>query len=676
MSRTRIINRLAKKLGLFRRDQRGNVAVIVGAAIIPLVGALGLATDTARSYLVKARLSQALDAAALAGGKVYFSTQRDADIKKYFAANFPSASAPIYDAPYTASFMNANVVLSSPVNGGVSGKENLTLKAKATIPTTFMRILGFDTVTVDATSQVTRAISALDVVISMDWSGSMASPGTKITSARDAAVTFVDAVFGTNSVAPTLTVDGTTYNLLNMGFVPWNSKVNLTTQGQTFTTVTTQTVPQFTNPVTGQRQTTLYYANNSEVPLLNNPNDLPGGWSGCIYARYLGDAYNDNDADTVRGTVTMGSGTGQRQWLGWEPMASDDSEPQSGNWSNADGPSGTRWVNSTTWKTKNCNNAYFLDIGTTNYDNAQEPYTDTNGNGTRDAGEPFTDKNGNGTWDAGSIKTSPSPYTTTNSSRPLGVPNPQAAAGSTYTSGGTTKKYSGFLKFIDPSKSYLEPGSVASYASNPGSTDCTNCLSKGVVPLTNVKATIRNKLTAITTSDPTGNTNLEQGLYWAWEMLMPGVPFNEAVATVPFKRIRAIVILTDGEQVGGAGDAYKGRFGFQEGAGVNDDPDHGTITINGPAFPQLTTPEVTKVVQNNLDNRARQLADHIKAEGIRLYVIGFDLAGNTHALTFLQDIASPADENGTYLFDAPSPSDLDAVFKQIAASLSNLRVSM
>mgnify|MGYP001097878399 CR=1 FL=1 len=80
--------------------------------------------------------------------------------------------------------------------------------------------------------------------------------------------------------------------------------------------------------------------------------------------------------------------------------------------------------------------------------------------------------------------------------------------------------------------------------------------------------------------------------------------------------------------------------------------------------------------QNNLDNQARQLAENIKAEGIKLYVIGFDLAGNTHALTFLQDLASPADETGVYFFDAPNPSDLDAVFKQIAASLSNLRISM
>lgn len=36
----------------------------------------------------------------------------------------------------------------------------------------------------------------------------------------------------------------------------------------------------------------------------------------------------------------------------------------------------------------------FADIG------KPEPYTDSNGNGQRDAGEPYTDTNGNGKWDA------------------------------------------------------------------------------------------------------------------------------------------------------------------------------------------------------------------------------------------------------------------------------------
>jgi Flp pilus assembly protein TadG len=645
--------RIAKKLGFFRHDQRGNVAVIVGAAIVPLVGALGLATDTARGYLVKARLSQALDAAALAGGKVYFSTLRDDDIKKYFKANFPSANTPVYDAKYKATFMQADVTLNHPVNGGTTGKENLTLTATATIDTTFMRVLGFENITVDATSQVTRAISALDAVISMDFSGSMG--GTKIISARDAAIDFVNDVFGTNTTSPQLTVDGITYNLLNVGFVPWNAKVNVTTLGTTANIQQTDPLPAswnkgaFTNPVTGQAGT-LYKSKGSEVPLLNDPSQLPGGWSGCIYARYLGDASNDtatadsNDADTVRGQVERGpSGTyaaGNRQWYGWEPMAKDDSEAQSGNWSNADGPSTSRWVTNSSYRAKSCNNAYFLDMnGTANYDNAD-----------------------------GSIRSTGSGYSSTNTSRPLGVPNPLAAAGSSYTSGGVTKKYSGFMKFIDPTKSYNQPGpgaqSGVNYWTNPASADCTPCLSKGIIALQTDKNKIVSELNTITSSTPTGTTDLEQGLYWAWEVLTPGVPFDQAVATVPFKRIRAIIILTDGEQVGGIGDAYKGRFGLDTIAGLNtDNTTHGNVRVNG------------TLVQNNLDNRARQLAEHIKQEGIKIYVIGFELAGNAHSQTFLQDLASPADSDGVYFFNADT-TNVSGVFKQIAASLSNLRVSM
>ena len=58
--------------------------------MIPMIGALGLATDTARGFLLKARLSQAIDQAVLAGGKeAYFSSTRNDDVLKYFAANLP-----------------------------------------------------------------------------------------------------------------------------------------------------------------------------------------------------------------------------------------------------------------------------------------------------------------------------------------------------------------------------------------------------------------------------------------------------------------------------------------------------------------------------------------------------------------------------------------------------------
>ena len=84
-----LLRRAGACLHGFRRDEKGAVAILVAVAAIPLIAALGLATDTARGYIVKARLSQALDAAALAGGKNMFGADRDADIEMFFDANFP-----------------------------------------------------------------------------------------------------------------------------------------------------------------------------------------------------------------------------------------------------------------------------------------------------------------------------------------------------------------------------------------------------------------------------------------------------------------------------------------------------------------------------------------------------------------------------------------------------------
>ena len=54
----------------FAHDERGAVAVWVGLALITFVGCAGMAVDTTRGYMVKARLSQALDAAAVGCGAV------------------------------------------------------------------------------------------------------------------------------------------------------------------------------------------------------------------------------------------------------------------------------------------------------------------------------------------------------------------------------------------------------------------------------------------------------------------------------------------------------------------------------------------------------------------------------------------------------------------------------
>lgn len=287
----------------FLRQESGAAIVLFALGAVPMVAFVGMGTDTARAYLVKSRMSSALDAAALAGGRKFFSPGRDADINMFFNANFP------------AGYMGATV--SGPTIAVDEMDERLTLTASADIPTTLMRVLGFDHLTVTESTEITRQMQALDVVIAVDMSGSMGSSSgssTRIAAARDAATDLVDILYGNNGAN----------DLLNIGLVPWNAKVNVTLDGTVFDSSLTTTVPVtgFVNPITGAAQSDVYQVNNSPVPLLSAP---PSDWAGCVYNRYIDNAFTDDDADVLLGLADMPSA----DWPAWEPVGIEG-EPVSG----------------------------------------------------------------------------------------------------------------------------------------------------------------------------------------------------------------------------------------------------------------------------------------------------------------------------------------------------------
>ncbi|MBK8160721.1 MAG: hypothetical protein IPK59_18800 [Rhodospirillaceae bacterium] len=174
---------------------------------------------------------------------------------------------------------------------------------------------------------------------------------------------------------------------------------------------------------------------------------------------------------------------------------------------------------------------------------------------------------------------------------------------------------------------------------NPGqgyasTSDCTPTLTHGILPLQGVRDAASKQLVvnsieglyAPPGSVPKGNTNAPQGLYWAWEVLMAGEPFNEAKASTPFTRTQAIVLLTDGQITGENGDAYKGVFGPDNGAGTTNK--HGKIS---------------GTTNNNLNERLKKLAATIKgadpAKGVKIYVVQYD-DPSTSLKTLLQSVAT------------------------------------
>jgi len=182
--------------------ERGGILPLFAFLAVVLIGFLGVSIDAGRAYLLKARLSNALDSVALVGGQTLFEADRNDQMQKYFEANFP------------ADMMGAVVEVNYPT-GIVSG-DNIEVTATAVLPTTFLKVLKIDNVTVKARAVVSRGINGMEVVLVLDNTGSM-RPGAKMESMKQAAHDLVDVLFGTEQ-----SIEG-----FYVGVVPYSHIVNI-----------------------------------------------------------------------------------------------------------------------------------------------------------------------------------------------------------------------------------------------------------------------------------------------------------------------------------------------------------------------------------------------------------------------------------------------------------------
>jgi Flp pilus assembly protein TadG len=158
----------------FDRGRRGATLILLTLAlslvVLPLVG---IAIDGTTCYLVRVKLSQAVDAAALGGARSLStgldlasqSSSATATALSYLNANFPSG---LMGATFSGS-----PSISITQNSTMS--RTVLVQASLVVPLTFMRIAGFRTATVADTGQATRRDVNLMLVV--DRSSSMQTAG-------------------------------------------------------------------------------------------------------------------------------------------------------------------------------------------------------------------------------------------------------------------------------------------------------------------------------------------------------------------------------------------------------------------------------------------------------------------------------------------------------------------
>jgi len=196
-----MITKITNQLSQYIRHQVGVVAVAFGLMIPVVISAVGLSVDMSQAYLVKSRLSSALDAAALAaaaGGSDDESEIQD-KVDAFMEANYPEGR------------VGTKVSIDVSLDG-----DELTVTSTAQLETLFMRIFGYETLDVEATTIVQREVRGLEVVMVLDNTGSM-NTDNNIATLRDATTNFIEILFASVSDP----------DLVKVGLVPYASSVNV-----------------------------------------------------------------------------------------------------------------------------------------------------------------------------------------------------------------------------------------------------------------------------------------------------------------------------------------------------------------------------------------------------------------------------------------------------------------
>lgn len=652
------LRRFAARLKDFPGDRRGSAVVYVAVIAVPLVSIVGVSIDAARGYLVKSKLSQALDAAGLAGGRVALSDTRDADIRMYFQTNFPPG------------YMDAALGTNDPQINMDANAEELTLSATATIPTTFMRILGHNDMTVRASNVIHRTVKGMELALVMDNTGSM-SNNSRMTLMKAAATDLVNILFGSRETAPNFWIS----------LIPYVAIVNIGDQRSAWTYTPSFSSVQITSIV------------SRKTDLSNDPDT----WRVLVTTATDHGFYNGQIVD-IAGVTGINNGIYNGRFM---IRTTEAGAPTSAPYSNY-----PLTLDATTQKSKN-QFVFYIDRNMTRSDSTSFfPISGfSTSQGTDTAGPPATVSGTTVTrpqyaYPAGQWKGCVEARTPTDNPNDPQYNDAALEAGNAEATPSTRLWRRSYwpstlgVRFYSLSGALHKDGSGnprlgdnqwgSSTNETSAAGNSANGPNLGCGPaITSLQPYKQKALDAIAAMAPwsRGGTMANLGLAWGWRVLSPewrGLWGGDTPASYPLDYNSAlvdkvVVLLTDGTNEWYDWDNYRmpGCAGFgtpcPTPAPVPTDADY-------TAYDRLAAGRVGTTdrgaATTEINTRMSALCTAMKAKGIIIYTIVVEVT-NTNTQTLYSNCATKPE----FAFIAPSASDLTLIFREIATQLTNLRLA-
>lgn len=666
---------ITRLLVRFGKDEGGAFAVMFGVMAIVLIALGGAVVDYVSLEQGRNRAQLALDAAALAlQPKVFEKNFNAADVQKLAQAFVIERVAnPSIDAKILTTRGN-------PTDG------SLYFEASISVPTAFVALVGVPKLNANVVSEATRKKLALEVVMVLDNSGSMANENrmTRLKSAAKCATNtiYYDEVVvdpsDSNSCVPSSAAK--LVPNVKLGVVPFTMFVNVGSKYANAAWIDRTGASSISNDN--------FDNDDDDARLVTPPNyTWPNrqqlfaatgeAWRGCVEER----------PHTKSGTTTT------------EYLDTDDTLPTSGDtlfvpMFSPDLASGTGGNNYISDSPAICDRPAVTSGGVTT--DCVRTLTYSQCNATMTNSECHL--TGDATVPKGPVNfTSTAKFTTGF----YGTHAPSCSCRTWTTwSAGTQTGGSGNDRTFTRTASCVGQGYVPTglstrelqermckyYAGVSGSTFSSgpnaDCVRTPIQELTATPASVQN---AISSMQAEGGTNIHVGTAWGFRVLSPSAPFSEG-AEYSEATSKVMIIMTDGENTAYNlsnycnsamrdlnGSCYNSAYGFPNNSRNSDS--NSTSGGNIERLGKLGTNNADLVTAMN--ERTSQTCQNAKAAGITVYTIGLstdkvDQSTPDVVRAMLRACASTPEK----AYFPTASNELQSVFASIANELSALRLAM